>query len=121
MLETPVVVVCASGRDFSTVVTSLGQILLDPYYRTIYGCGCHGATNPASFMALIEKDWLALGHSFASRHGTHGQRNMRERAPVFALFLDCTWQVFLFFAFRITDLLAAKPISPVFRVFGAAP
>jgi hypothetical protein len=49
--------------------------------------------SPASFIALIEKDWLYLGHAFSTRHGHFGARSPRERAPVFLLFLDAVWQV----------------------------
>lgn len=41
------------GRDMSCVISSLTQILLDPYYRTTHG-----------FETLIQKDWVALGHPF---------------------------------------------------------
>lgn len=41
------------GRDMSCVISSLTQILLDPYYRTTNG-----------FETLIQKDWVALGHPF---------------------------------------------------------
>ena len=45
-----------SGCDFSILVTSLVQILLDPYYRTLVG-----------FQALVQKDWVMGGHPFSNR------------------------------------------------------
>lgn len=41
------------GRDMCCVISSLTQILLDPFFRTISG-----------FESLIQKDWVALGHPF---------------------------------------------------------
>ena len=50
---------------------SLVQLLVDPHYRTISG-----------FISLIKKEWLALGHPFASRIGLKSESE-RERGPVF--------------------------------------
>ena len=65
-------------------MSSLAQILLDPFYRTIKG-----------FCYLIEKDWLAFGHMFMHRIG-HGSKdhNDDERSPIFLQFLDCVYQLF---------------------------
>ena len=46
------------GRDLCCVVSSLTQILLDPYFRTIDG-----------FQSLIQKEWIALVHPFQTRLG----------------------------------------------------
>lgn len=69
------------GRDLSCVISSIIQILLDPFYRTING-----------FQALIQKEWVALGHPFCDRLG-HIYEKHAERSPVFLLFLDCVWQI----------------------------
>lgn len=69
------------GRDMSCVISSLIQVLLDPFYRTING-----------FQVLIQKEWIALGHPFADRMG-HIYNKTTEKSPLFLLFLDCTWQV----------------------------
>ena len=43
----------ANGCDFTCLVASVAQILLDPYYRTQKG-----------FQALIQKEWVRMGHPF---------------------------------------------------------
>ena len=42
----PVLVHCSDGWDRTSQLSALGQLLVDPYYRTIDG-----------FAALVEKDW----------------------------------------------------------------
>lgn len=51
-----VLVHCSDGWDRTAQMCSLTQIILDPYSRTIEG-----------FEVLIEKEWVAFGHSFESR------------------------------------------------------
>ncbi|KAI5643871.1 myotubularin-like phosphatase domain-containing protein [Phthorimaea operculella] len=80
------------GVDYCAVVSCLTQLLVDPYYRTISG-----------FQSLIQKEWIALGHPFCDRFGLPRPGNPKEttakdsalaqQAPVFLLFLDCTWQL----------------------------
>lgn len=48
-----VLIYCQSGAGPSSVLVSLAQILIDPYYRTFQG-----------FRALIQKDWVYYGHNF---------------------------------------------------------
>lgn len=64
------------------VISSLTQILLDPYFRTT--CG---------FESLIQKDWVSLGHPFSDRLGHVINNDTTERSPLLLLFLDCTWQL----------------------------
>ncbi|KAK7065271.1 putative protein-tyrosine phosphatase, partial [Halocaridina rubra] len=71
------------GRDLSAVISSLVQLLLDPQVRTLNG-----------FHALIQKEWVALGHPFTSRLG-HTRTNPEEQSPVWLLFLDCVHQISL--------------------------
>lgn len=97
------------SRDMCCVISSLTQILLDPYFRTISG-----------FESLIQKDWVALGHPFrwgwvlfkvflkfhfyynlffafnficSDRLGHVINSDTTEQSPLFLLFLDCTWQL----------------------------
>lgn len=48
-----------------------------------------------SFRILIEKEWLNIGHPFATRHGHYGQRSavQQDISPYFTQFLDCVWQI----------------------------
>ncbi|XP_060804648.1 myotubularin-related protein 10-A isoform X1 [Amyelois transitella] len=83
------------GVDYCAVVSSLTQLLVDPYFRTISG-----------FQSLIQKEWVALGHPFCDRFGLPRPGSSAEAskdatktgsapqsAPVFLLFLDCVWQL----------------------------
>jgi len=73
----------STSSDRVCQLTSLAQLLLDPYYRTIEG-----------FIMLIEKEWLQYGHQFATRFGL-GDRDFQasSRSPVFAQFIDAVWQM----------------------------
>ncbi|PVU97809.1 hypothetical protein BB559_001886 [Furculomyces boomerangus] len=56
-----VLVHCSDGWDRTAQLTSLAQLCLDPYYRTIEG-----------FLILIEKEWVRFGHQFSLRNGHIG-------------------------------------------------
>ncbi|KAG5440913.1 hypothetical protein PCK2_000068 [Pneumocystis canis] len=116
-----VLIHCSDGWDRTSLLSSLAQLCLDPYYRTFEG-----------FMVLIEKDWLSFGHRFAARLGhlynekcfvtsnnvssvsmstknyfaqqaflnmqskfKEMSRNSHSRdiSPIFHQFLDCTYQI----------------------------
>ena len=63
---------CSDGWDRTAQLSSLSQLLLDPYYRTIEGFG-----------VLVEKDWLSFGHMFDKRCGSLDKRSTDETSPVF--------------------------------------
>lgn len=48
----------SDGWDRTPQLSSLAQICLDPYFRTIEGLA-----------TLIEKDWISFGHQFGDRCG----------------------------------------------------
>jgi len=50
---------CSDSWDRTAQLTSLAQLMLDPYYRTMKG-----------FASLIEKEWLSFGHQFEERVGS---------------------------------------------------
>lgn len=101
------------GADVTAQISSLAQICLDPYYRTIEG-----------FRVLIEKEWLAFGHRFAHRSNLKTQNSSNTQfTPVFLQFLDAVHQVQLQFplSFEFNDFylrfLAYHSVSCRFRTF----
>ncbi|KAG9284011.1 hypothetical protein G9A89_022785, partial [Geosiphon pyriformis] len=104
-----VLVHCSDGWDRTAQLTSISELCLDPYYRTLRG-----------FQILIEKDWISFGHKFSDRSGhlsneryfitssanaannafnsmqnkLYKQSHVRETSPVFHQFLDCVYQIF---------------------------
>ncbi|GBE81805.1 Phosphoinositide 3-phosphatase [Sparassis crispa] len=53
-----VLIHCSDGWDRTAQLSSLSQLCLDPFYRTVRG-----------FQILVEKDWLSFGHKFLDRCG----------------------------------------------------
>ncbi|XP_068270830.1 myotubularin-related protein 11 [Nyctibius grandis] len=101
-----------SDRDLNCLLASLVQLLGDPHARTLPG-----------FQSLVQREWVAAGHPFPHRLGLLRRDSPREEAPVFLLFLDCTWQLVRQFpaAFGFTEayLLALHDSSfaPCFSTF----
>mmetsp|Transcript_21811 Transcript_21811/g.33743 ORF Transcript_21811/g.33743 Transcript_21811/m.33743 type:complete len:87 (+) Transcript_21811:1524-1784(+) len=64
MNKGPVVIHCNTGNDGSSVISSLAQLIADPFYRTFEG-----------FKVLFYKEWLWFFHNFVSKHSLvlHGQ------------------------------------------------
>ncbi|KAK0083441.1 hypothetical protein PV325_008780 [Microctonus aethiopoides] len=75
----------SSGRDMCCVISSLVQLMLDPYFRTITG-----------FQTLLQKEWIAAGHPFCDRLG-HIIKSNTEKSPILLLYLDCVRQLCLQF------------------------
>lgn len=83
----PVLVHCSDGWDRTPQITSLTQLMLDPYYRSIEG-----------FQILVEKEWLDYGHKMADRCGNpFATSDPNERSPIFLQWLDCVHQLTLQF------------------------
>ncbi|NWI22612.1 MTMRB protein, partial [Sula dactylatra] len=101
-----------SDRDLNCLLASLVQLLGDPHARTLPG-----------FQSLVQREWVAAGHPFPLRLGLLCCDSPREEAPVFLLFLDCTWQLVRQFpaAFGFTEayLLALhdRSFAPYFSTF----
>ncbi|KAF9578931.1 hypothetical protein BGW38_005028, partial [Lunasporangiospora selenospora] len=104
-----VLVHCSDGWDRTAQLTSLAQICLDPFYRTLRG-----------FQVLVEKEWCSFGYKFMDRCGhlsndknfvalsatnaaantfanvqskLYNNKHIRETSPVFHQFLDCVFQI----------------------------
>ena len=78
---------CSDGWDRTAQLSSLSQLLLDKYYRTLEG-----------FIVLIEKDWLSFGHQFQYRNGFYSPNDPKVRSenqfsPIFIQWLDCVYQI----------------------------
>ncbi|CAO3704043.1 unnamed protein product [Rhizopus stolonifer] len=114
-----VLVHCSDGWDRTSQLVALGELCLDPYYRTFEG-----------LQVLIEKDWVSFGHKFQDRSGhltnekyfvnlvntggnaaTNTIKDMqnkfyksnyyqKETSPVFHQFLDCVYQLICMFPNR---------------------
>lgn len=98
------------GMDRTAQVTSLSQLLLDPFYRTVAG-----------FQILIQKEWLSFGHKFYSR--TMSPQAHDDYSPVFLQWLDCVWQVLQQFPFSfefnslLLEVIAEHVYSSRFGTF----
>ncbi|KAF7646426.1 hypothetical protein LDENG_00187950, partial [Lucifuga dentata] len=110
--NTNVLIMEEGGSDLCCVVSSLAQLMLDSFYRTIPG-----------FQSLIQKEWVAGGHSFLDRCNQLHLKDRENVSPVFVLFLECVWQLFQQYtpAFQFSEtyltVLSDSLHVPVFSTF----
>ncbi|XP_037871165.1 myotubularin-related protein 5 isoform X2 [Bombyx mori] len=99
------------GWDVTAQISSLAQICLEPYYRTLEG-----------FRIIVEKEWLALGHKFQQRCNI-GATPQQGFTPTFLMFLDAVHQLQKQFplAFEFNEyylrFVAYHSVSCRFRTF----
>ncbi|XP_069945444.1 phosphatidylinositol-3,5-bisphosphate 3-phosphatase MTMR3 isoform X3 [Cherax quadricarinatus] len=108
----PVLVHCSDGWDRTPQITSLAQLLMDPYYRTIHG-----------FQVLIEREWIEFGHKFSDRCGVgRSCEDVNERCPVFLQWLDCVHHLLCWYptAFQFNQAYLVKLAQHVYsNLFGS--
>uniref|UniRef100_A0A8D0HBY2 Myotubularin-related protein 12 n=1 Tax=Sphenodon punctatus TaxID=8508 RepID=A0A8D0HBY2_SPHPU len=108
---TNVLLVEENASDWCCIISSLVQVMMDPYCRTKPG-----------FQSLIQKEWIIGGHRFLDRCN-HLRQNDREEAPIFLLFLECVWQLVQQYppAFEFTEtyltVLSDCLYIPIFSTF----
>ena len=82
--EKNVLIHCSDGWDRTAQLSTLVQLILDPFYRTFKG-----------FEILIEKDWVTFGHMFELRmgHFKGDKQDTDQRSPIFIQWLDSVYQL----------------------------
>ncbi len=78
----PILIQCQDGTDRSAQLSTLAQIILCPYYRTLEGLS-----------VLIDKEFTWLGYPFADRLRSVDE----ERIPTLIQLLDCIHQLIVYF------------------------
>lgn len=101
-----ILVHCSDGWDRTAQLTSLVQILCDPYFRTVHG-----------FKVVVEKEWIKFGHKFEMRCLS----DKKQVAPIFHQFLECLYLILVQFpnAFEYTEELLLSTFYAVYsKEFG---
>ena len=77
-------ITCVNGIDYSAALSSLVQLLLDPFYRTLWG-----------FQVLIEKEWCTMAYPWVERlgHCTDDFFRSETCSALMVLWLDAVYQL----------------------------
>lgn len=77
-------VTCVNGIDYSAALSSMVQLLLDPFYRTLWG-----------FQVLVEKEWCTMGYPWVERlgHCTDDFFRSETCSALMVLWLDAVYQL----------------------------
>jgi hypothetical protein len=78
-----VLIYCKNGQLGSAVLSSLAQVVLDPFYRTRDG-----------LRALINKEWIYFEHNFVKYMNLANEEAQEAQfCPAFILLLECIHQL----------------------------
>lgn len=97
---------CSDGWDRTAQISSLAQICLDPYFRTLRG-----------FYVLVEKEWLSFGHKFLDRCGHLSSEKLFVTAPSDGSGSDAAQAFFASVQNKFSSQSHLKETSPVFHQF----
>eukprot|EP00111_Clytia_hemisphaerica_P003116 TCONS_00008846-protein len=70
-----------SGVERAAQLSSLVQLIMDPFYRTMDG-----------FQILLQKEWCSIAFPFKKRNLVDFSSE-EDLSPLFLQFLDCVWQL----------------------------
>ncbi|KAG9355103.1 hypothetical protein JZ751_001816 [Albula glossodonta] len=89
--NTNVLIMEEGGSDLCCVISSLVQLMLDPYFRTLAG-----------FQSLVQKEWVAGGHNFLDRCN-HLHQKDKEFSETYLTVLSDSVHVSIFSTFLFSS------------------
>lgn len=94
-----------NGDNLCTLLVSLAQLMMEPYYRSIKG-----------FAVLFEKEWLSFGHKFIDLKKSARTSGAEVVSTLFTLYMDCVWQLMRQYpqSFEFTETLLIFLLDSVY-------